>query len=191
MTDIFPEFDIPPWRIRKFKMSDINLVRAASADPLIPLITTIPSVFTEKAAQAYIERQWSRYNDRIGYSFAIAEAGTDNAIGSIYLGLRNIEDGRASVGYWIIQDFRGKGIAKTALGKIAEWAQNELQIPRLELYVEPWNTGSIKTAESSGFKQEGLMRSWQKVGNERKDMIMMSRIVVSQNNIENARFTPL
>jgi RimJ/RimL family protein N-acetyltransferase len=144
---------------------------------LIPLITSIPIVFSEESGTAYIERQWSRYNERTGYSFAIAEAHTDNAVGSVYLGLRNIEEGRASIGYWIVRDYRGRGIAKMALKQITEWAQNELRIPRLELYVEPWNIGSIKTAEAAGFKQEGLMRSWQKVGDERKDMIMMSCIL--------------
>ncbi len=52
----------------------------------------------------------------------------------------------------------------------------EEAIPRLELYVEPWNLASIRTAEMSGFKREGLLRSWQEVGDERKDMYMYARL---------------
>jgi RimJ/RimL family protein N-acetyltransferase len=51
-----------------------------------------------------------------------------------------------------------------------------LRIARLELYVEPWNTASIRTAESAGFQREGLLRSWQEVGGIRKDMYMYSRL---------------
>ena len=177
MLKEFPEFDISPLRVRKFKMTDLVLIHKASLDPLIPLITSVPSLFSEEKGESYIKRQWSRYEQGVGLSFAIADIDTDEAIGSIYLGLQNIEEGRASMGYWIIEDWRGKGIAKLALKTIAAWAQSDLQIPRLELYVEPSNPASIKTAEAVGFKQEGLMRSWQKVGEERKDMVMMSMII--------------
>ncbi|HYZ52968.1 MAG TPA: GNAT family protein, partial [Streptosporangiaceae bacterium] len=57
---------------------------------------------------------------------------------------------------------------------LAEWAHRELHVPRVELYVEPWNTASIRTAERAGFQREGLLRSWQELGGERKDMFMYS-----------------
>ena len=56
------------------------------------------------------------------------------------------------------------------------WAHHELEVPRLELYVEPWNTASIRTAEGAGFRREGLLRGWQEVGGERKDMFMYARL---------------
>ena len=176
MIGSFPEFELPLWRIRKFKMTDLDLVEKASLDPLIPLITSVPSRFSKEEGGAYIRRQWDRYDKNTGYSFAIAKRNNDQAIGSVYLGLRNIEDGRASLGYWVVEDFRGMGVAKAVLMEIVKWARSDLNIPRLELYVEPWNVGSIKTAEFAGFEQEGLMRSWQKVGEQRKDMIMMSLV---------------
>jgi RimJ/RimL family protein N-acetyltransferase len=46
----------------------------------------------------------------------------------------------------------------------------------MELYVEPWNTASIRTAEKAGFRREGLLRGWQEVGGERKDMYMFARL---------------
>ncbi len=176
MIGNFPEFELPLWRIRKFKITDLDLVEKASLDSLIPLITSVPSKFSEEEGKSYIKRQWDRYDKNTGYSFAIAKKDNDQAIGSVYLGLRNIEDGRASLGYWVIEGFRGMGVAKAVLMEIVKWARSDLGIPRLELCVEPWNIGSIKTAECAGFEQEGLMRSWQKVGEQRKDMIMMSLV---------------
>jgi len=177
MVDEFPEFELSSWRIRKFKITDLDLIEKASLDPLIPLITSVPSKFSKEEGTAYIKRQWDRYDKNTGYSFAIAKKDNDQAIGSVYLGLRNIEDGRASLGYWVVEDFRGMGAAKAVLMEIVKWARFDLNIPRLELYVEPWNIASLKTAKSVGFEQEGLMRSWQEVGEKRQDMIMMSLLL--------------
>ncbi|GAT88438.1 hypothetical protein CVCC1112_3097 [Paenarthrobacter nicotinovorans] len=46
----------------------------------------------------------------------------------------------------------------------------------MELYVEPWNEGSWRAAERSGFVREGTMRNWLEIGGQRKDMYMYSRL---------------
>jgi RimJ/RimL family protein N-acetyltransferase len=92
------------------------------------------------------------------------------------LWLRNIDLGRASVGYWVAPSARGRRAAGHALCAVRDWAFATLHIPRLELYVEPWNTASIRTAEAAGFRREGLLRSWETVGDERRDMLMFSSI---------------
>jgi RimJ/RimL family protein N-acetyltransferase len=69
---------------------------------------------------------------------------------------------------------RGRGAAGHALRTLTFWALGVRGIPRLELYVEPWNEACIRTAERAGFRQEGLLRGWQEVGGERKDMLMYS-----------------
>ncbi len=177
MTKLFPTLSASPYRLRQFKVTDIELIREVSADPLIPLVTTVPAIFSDDEGLAYIKRQWSRFEDNTGYSFAIADAKTDRAIGFIGLSLNTIKEGRASIGYWIAQSARGQGAISVALKEIVRWAQHDLKIPRLELNIEPWNTASIKAAETAGFEKEGVMRSWQNVGAERKDMIMMSNIL--------------
>jgi RimJ/RimL family protein N-acetyltransferase len=49
-------------------------------------------------------------------------------------------------------------------------------VVRLELYVEPWNVGSIRTAERAGFVREGLLRKAERVGVERRDMFVYGRL---------------
>ncbi|MDQ0075873.1 RimJ/RimL family protein N-acetyltransferase [Arthrobacter oryzae] len=62
---------------------------------------------------------------------------------------------------------------------MSSWALRQPGIHRLELYVEPWNEGSWRTADRNGYAREGLLRSWQDVGGERKDMYMYSRLSYS------------
>ena len=171
-----PILFVPPYRLRPFAAADLDLVRETSADPDIPLMTTIPAVFSETEGVAFIERQWSRARLGQRYPFVIADAATDRGIGAIGLNLRNLDEGRASIYYWVVRSARGRGAATHALRAVAAWALGELRIPRLELVVEPWNVASIVTAERCGFRREGLLRALQPVGNERRDMFMYSRL---------------
>jgi [ribosomal protein S5]-alanine N-acetyltransferase len=173
---IVPTLAAGPFQLRPFKLSDLDVVREASADPLIPLITTVPAAFTEDEGRNFIERQWSRAERGTGYSFAIADAISDRAVGQVGVWLKNVTEGRASVGYWVAGSARGRRTAAFAVASVVQWAHRDLQVPRLELYVEPWNLASIRTAERTGFQREGLLRGWQEVGGERKDMFMYARL---------------
>jgi RimJ/RimL family protein N-acetyltransferase len=109
-------------------------------------------------------------------SFAVVDNATGRAVGQASLRYAGTDDGRASLGYWVAPDHRRKGFARAALSTLADWAANNLHIQRLELYVEPWNEGSWRAAEAAGFTREGLMRQWERVGHQRRDMYMYSRI---------------
>jgi [ribosomal protein S5]-alanine N-acetyltransferase len=173
---IVPTLAASPFLLRPFTLADTDAVREASSDPHIPLITTVPATFTDDEGRRFIERQWSRAEQGTGYSFAIADAATHRAVGQIGLWLKDLDNGRASIGYWVVRSARGGQAATRALRALALWAFEDLRIPRLELNVEPWNTASVMTAERAGFRREGLLRSWQEVGGTRRDMYMYSRL---------------
>jgi RimJ/RimL family protein N-acetyltransferase len=169
-----PVITRPPVVLRAFRGEDAGLVQSVAGDALIPLITTVPSSGDADDARAYIERQHERLASGTGYSFAIADAVTGEAVGQAGLWLRNIDAGRASTGYWVAAQFRQRHYATTALDAISRWGLSLDGIHRLELYVEPWNEGSWRAAERVGYVREGLLRSWQQVGNEYRDMYMYS-----------------
>lgn len=163
-----------PVRLRPWRYGDAGLVASAASDPLIPLITSVPAVGSRENVAAYLERQQRRLQEGAGYSFAVADIRTDEAVGNIGLWTANIESGRASTGYWIAPQHRRRGYALAALRELTTWAMALPEVERLELYVEPWNEGSWRVAEATGYQREGLMRAWQRVGDERKDMFMYS-----------------
>jgi ribosomal-protein-alanine N-acetyltransferase len=74
-----------PVRLRAFRETDVGLVVSVAADPLIPLITTVPATGAREDALAYITRQHERLSSGAGYSFAICEAVTDTAVGQVGL----------------------------------------------------------------------------------------------------------
>ena len=172
---VLPAVAGPGVVLRAFRDDDVETVREASRDPRIPDITTVPRNSDRRRALAYIARQHRRLSSGAGYSFAIADA-ADRAIGQIGLWPAGDDRGRASIGYWIIEPARGNGYASAALRALSTWAWSLPSLVRLELFVEPWNTGSWKAAEAAGFEREGLLRSWRVIRSERRDLFVYSRI---------------
>lgn len=166
--------DVGFWRLRQWRLDDVETVLEAGHDELVPLVTTVPKApSTTHDAKDYVRRQWSR-SDQGGWSWALATAPDDVAIGSLTILPR--EHGRFSVGYWVLGAHRGRGAAGEALRAASEHVLQSPHVARLELYVEPWNAASVVTAERAGFEREGLLRSWQSVGGTRRDMYMYARL---------------
>jgi RimJ/RimL family protein N-acetyltransferase len=162
--------------LRGWELGDLPLVEEASGDGYIPLITTVPPVYSQAEGEAFVRRQWRRTATGVGYPFVIERVADARPLGTVGLWLREVGEGRATLGYWLAGSARGRGVAADALRAVSRWALEELRIPRLQLYVEPWNTASRRTAERAGFRSEGVLRGWQQVGAERRDMIMYARL---------------
>ena len=71
---------------------------------------------------------------------------------------------------------RGRGLASAALTALTSYAWSFPDLHRIELYIEPWNVGSTKTAERAGYEREGLLRSHQEIGGHRRDMLINAAI---------------
>ena len=160
--------------LRAFDSGDQALVTSVVSDPLIPLITTVPEHADVGAVAAYIERQRGRLEEGAGYSFAIADLVSSAGVGQIGLWTREAHLGRATIGYWVAPEFRRRGYASDALALLTAWAGSLAGLRRLQLFVEPWNAGSWRAAEACGFEREGLLRGWELVGDQHKDMYVYS-----------------
>ncbi len=179
MTFELTRFDAPlrlpvlrggPVILRPFDTDDLALVLEASRDPYIPAITSLPVDATEAEAWSFIERQQERAAGGHGYSLAVALAEDErHAIGAVGLWLRDIEQGRATAGYWLVAPGRGRGLAAQALAVLTDFAFDELAIPRVQLYIEPWNVASARTATAAGFSLEARLRGWERIGDEQHD----------------------
>jgi RimJ/RimL family protein N-acetyltransferase len=158
--------------LRAFTDEDAHLAVELGDDPYIPLIGSLPAVPTAQQALEWIQRQRGRLDEGIGLSFAIADAGSNSAVGAIGLWLRNLSAGRASAGYSVAPAHRGRGIASSALKALTAFAWTIPALHRVELYIEPWNNSSIHVAEAAGYQREGLLRSYQEIGGTRRDMLL-------------------
>jgi ribosomal-protein-alanine N-acetyltransferase len=170
-----PELQEGPIRLRPFLLSDLSLIRQAATDPYIPAVSSVPSNFSDDEGRAFIARQHDQAIHGHGYSFAISEAADPHlGIGGLGLWLHEIESGRASIGYWVIPSARGKGLAGWALRGAVAFAFEVLSIPRLHLFIEPWNIASQRTAEFAGFTREALLLGWERINDIQRDVYSYS-----------------
>lgn len=64
---------------------------------------------------------------------------------------------KAEVGYVVARSYWSYGIASAALLQVLELGFKDLDISRIEAYVDPKNIASIKVLEKCGFKKEGYL----------------------------------
>jgi RimJ/RimL family protein N-acetyltransferase len=159
-------------RLRLPVAADEPAVFDACQDSEIQRWVPIPVPYRREHAHEWIadaESAWS--GGRYG-ALAIADASGDRFLGAI--GLRPIEEHRASIGYWVAPAERGRGVATRAVRLLGHWALLRLSLPRLELYHFVGNAGSGRVAEKVGFRREGVLRAYVVVRGEARDCVMYS-----------------
>lgn len=177
-----PSHSMPPWPttppghgsivLRELTDVDVHLAIELGDDPYIPLIGSLPERPTRDQALEWIQRQQNHYHEGTRLSFAIADSRSNRAVGAIGLGVRDLSAGRATAGYAVSPLHRGQGKATSALKALTTYAWTIPLLHRIELYVEPWNEGSIRVAERCDYIREGLLHSHQEIGGMRRDMLL-------------------
>lgn len=177
---------LPPWPsaapssgvvvLRAVREEDAAMAMELSTDTYVPQIGSLPAHATEAQALDWVGRQQNRHREGAGFSFTIAEAQTDRPLGHCGLWLRDMPSGRASAGYSIRPSARGRGLASEALTALTTFAWSIEQLHRVELYIEAWNVGSQRAAERAGYLREGLLRSHQEIGGQRRDMLLYAQV---------------
>ena len=61
--------------------------------------------------------------------------------------------------YYLAPRARGRGVATRAVSLLADWAEDELDLRRLELHVLAGNEASLRLAERLSFEREGVLRN--------------------------------
>ena len=163
-------------RLRPYRTDDLPLVAELAADPYLPTVGSLPVPYSDTAGLAYLARQHDRLTDGTGYSFAVVDIATDRGVGSAGLWLTPGGSGRATAGYGMAASARRRGFATDALTALTAFGWTLPQLHRIELFIEPWNTGSVRTAERCGYQREGLLRSHQPVAGLRRDMLLYAAL---------------
>jgi ribosomal-protein-alanine N-acetyltransferase len=136
----------------------------------------------DAGALAWIEIQWARQAAGAALALAIADAGSDEALGCVTLNARiqpgtvargtpeglvfEVQAGTAGIGYWMLARAQRRGFATAAVGLLTRWAIAEGDLRRIEGLVEPDNIASIRVLERCNFRREGLLRDYLDLGED-------------------------
>ena len=89
------------------------------------------------------------------YDFAISRLGSTAVLGRV--GLDDIRNDTANVGYWVRTGQTGQGIATAAVRLIRQFGFEDLGLRRLELLIAVENVASRRVAEKVGATVEGVL----------------------------------
>jgi RimJ/RimL family protein N-acetyltransferase len=155
--------------LRPMQTDDLRAVEQAAADPEIRRWIGAFDGSPREVLSAWI----AGWEAGTAAAFAVCAPASDCG-GHMLVELRN--SGRAHLEYWLLPDWRGRGLAERALRLASAWAFRDLGRARLELWTEPENRRSQRVAEGAGYRREGVLRSYSDIDGRRVDAVMFARL---------------
>nr|QRG35009.1 GNAT family N-acetyltransferase [Micromonospora sp.] len=138
--------------LRPRRESDLAAMVAASHDPEVRRWLD-DEPMDEQARRTGVARAEEAWRSGKAAPFTIADAVTDEPVGSINLQFRS--DAEATVAYGVFPQCRGRGVASRAVRLLARWALSELGLEQVILEADERNTASIRVAEKCRFHRVG------------------------------------
>ncbi len=146
-------------KIREWNLNDAkSLAKILSNQNILNnLRDGLPYPYTEKDATDYITAMLEAdKNDTFAYAIDVE----GEVVGSIGVFRQsNIHSQTAELGYYLDEEYWGKGIMTDAVNQICKKIFDETNI--LRIFAEPfsYNAGSRKVLEKSGFAFEGILKN--------------------------------
>lgn len=162
--------------IRKWKLADAKDLAVALSNKKVQdnLRDGLPYPYTEQDGLDYISTMLAADESN---TFAFAVSADGKVIGSIGAFRQdNIHRQTAELGYYISEEYWGKGIVTEAVKQLCDYVFTHTDIIRI--YAEPFafNIGSCRVLEKNGFQCEGILRSNAVKNGKVLDMKMYSKL---------------
>lgn len=92
-------------------------------------------------------------------------------VGWVSLRITERDCTNAEIGYSIVRDFRGRGIAREAVQAMLDEAFVQAGLQRINAYCVPENAASRRVLSSLGFREEGVLTHGATIGGQTVDVL--------------------
>lgn len=150
------EFKLTSCTVRSWEWRDREaIVRHANNRKVwLNLRDRFPHPYTNTDARNWLEMV---VGVRPENSFAIAV--DDEAVGGIGFTVQHDVGRRsAEIGYWLGEEFWGRGLATQALIAVTDYAFANYDLCRMYAHVFEWNPASARVLEKAGYQFEGRLK---------------------------------
>ncbi|MFJ5777629.1 GNAT family N-acetyltransferase [Streptomyces sp. NPDC093094] len=120
--------------------------------------TPLRPVENLESARASLRSKAERAADGADVTFRVTDAVSGATLGQIGVNMIDPIVSAARVGYWVLPEARGRGVARRSLHLATRWALTNLGLHRLELGHAVGHDVSCRVAERCGFPYEGTLR---------------------------------
>jgi [ribosomal protein S5]-alanine N-acetyltransferase len=142
------------FNLRKWQSGDeVSLAQSANNYKIWRNVKDIfPHPYT--LADAY---EWIKFAQNQPLTFTIEVGG--KAVGGIgVLFKEDVYRHNAEIGYWLSEDYWGKGIITKAINEVVELTFDSTNIHRIYAGVFEYNIASMRVLEKAGFEKEAILK---------------------------------
>lgn len=175
-------------RIRQWEIEDASALAKLLSNKKIQdnLRDGLPFPYTEKDGKDFISAMLAADKNDV-FSFAVTDK--EKAIGNIGIFRQNnIHRRTGELGYYLAEEYWGKGIMTEAVKEICAYVFSYSDIIRIYADVFSDNIGSCRVLEKAGFTLEGTLRKSAVKNGIIKDMKMYALLRTEGEKNENTRF---
>ena len=144
--------------LRSYKKEDAPRIAEIANNKNISrnMVGTFPFPYTLEEAEKWVGIASSDEKNKTNFVIIFE----DEIVGGAGFDLKDgIHEGVGSGGYWLGEDYWGKGIGTETWELIRDYAFENFEIRRLEAGIFSWNLASGRIQEKCGFKKEGCIRN--------------------------------
>lgn len=148
----------------------IEAVRRDNREWLSPWEATLPVGSAERLPGLVGYRQRMEQQMVAGDALSMIIEADHQAAGTVSLGA--VQHGAmslANLGYWIAEEWSGRGIVTLAAAAVADLALGELGLHRIEVNVRPENAPSLAVCRRLGLRYEGLRTRYMNINGQWRD----------------------
>jgi [ribosomal protein S5]-alanine N-acetyltransferase len=124
-----------------------------------PAVTKYYGIVTRNLHEAIQQMQWYARHEanKTGNFWVIASVEDKEFCGVI--GIYDVDvHFKAEIGIWLLPKYWGKGIAQEAINWVCNFGFSQLNLHRIQAFVETENHATKRLMERTGFRLEGCMK---------------------------------
>jgi RimJ/RimL family protein N-acetyltransferase len=166
----FPKLDGVLVNLREVSINDAQDITHLMSYNVSKYLWEVPNPYSVEDALDFIKSAHIDFNSLKVLHFAIeykAKSKPRNnvvLVGAISLKNMDLVNKKASLGYWIGEQYWGRGIATECVSMIIDYAFSaELGLKELSAYVFPENKASIRVLEKNGMRKIGEVNEYHKI----------------------------
>jgi ribosomal-protein-serine acetyltransferase len=160
----------------------LRLLEEGDADELFGVIDAnrdalaewMPWASDERAPEAtlaFIRATRRQIAENDGLQTAVVDPG-GAIVGMVGVHRIDWANGKTSIGYWLARDAQGRGVMTAAVRAYVDYAFATLGLHRVEIEAAVENARSRAIPERLGFREEGVRRQVERVGERRLDHVV-------------------
>ena len=160
--------------LRPWQLSDAPLMATACADPEIALFCMMPAGYTIALARDFIADAPRAWAEDGWLHLALTKPRGRRPLGAVGALQGDPRLPNADLGYWVMPEHRGRGLATAGVSLLTDWAFGTLGLRRLSIGTMVANEASRRIARELGFTPEALLRNDRPFGPTRTDCVVYS-----------------